>query len=111
MALTSKAKLLVENDGVVMKMELSELYKKSLERFVKFSAVVYVPDFLKSSVGADAPINDLEFIKLLLKYTSIDAECALNAMKSRHLYYLPEENLVFSLFSNRIDDDLKSRIA
>ena len=32
-------------------------------------------------------------------------------MRSRHLYYLTEENVVMSLFSNRINDDQKSRIA
>ena len=104
----------MEEDGVSMDIEFDDEYKAALTRFVKLSSLVYVPYFMKSSIGADAPVNDLELIHLLLKYREIDAEsadAALTAMRSRHLYYLTEENVVMSLFSNRINDDQKSRIA
>ena len=51
---------------------------------------------------------------ILLKLKEVDAQCAdaaLTALRSRHLYYLTEENVVLSLFSNKIDEDKKSCIA
>ena len=80
---------------------------------MKFTSLVYVTYFMLSSIGADAPFNDLELFKLLNKYKGIDsevAEIAIAAMK-RHLFYLTQENVVLVLFSNRLDDDQKSRIA
>ena len=38
------------------------------------------------------------------------ADIAIGAMK-RHLFYLTEENVVMSLFSNRLSEDEKSRMA
>ena len=78
----------------------------------KFSSLVYVY-FMMTSIGADASHNDLEFFKLLHKYRQIDSEVAditIGAMK-RHLFYLTEENVVMSLFSNRLSEDEKSRMA
>ena len=67
-----------------------------------------------TSIGADAPFNDLELFKILTKYKEqIDgegAEFALKALK-RPLFYLTQENGIMALFSNRLDDDQKSRIA
>ena len=103
----------MELDNVTMEIEFDDEYKASLSRFVKFSSLVYVPYFMLSSIGADAPFNDLELFKLLNKYKGIDsevAEIAIAAMK-RHLFYLTQENVVLVLFSNRLDDDQKSRIA
>ena len=98
----------MEEDGFSMKMVFDEEYKEALTRFVKITALVYVPYFLKSSIGADAPVNDLQLVHLLLKFREVDAQCAdaaLTALQSRHLYYLTEENVVMSLFSNKIDED------
>ena len=50
---------------------------------------------------------------LLHKYEQVDtevADVAIGAMK-RHLFYLTEENVVMSLFSNRLSEDEKSRMA
>ena len=104
----------MEEDGVSMEMEFNEEYKEALSRFVKITALVYVPYFLQSSIGADAPVNDLQLVHLLLKFKELDTQCAdaaLTALRSRHLYYLTEENVVMSLFSNKIDEDKKSCIA
>ena len=84
-----------------------------LRRFVVFNVLFYVPHFLSAGVGADAPFNDLQFYKKLCKFRAIDAELAdtaLNVLR-RHLWYLTEEIVIFSLFSNRLTDDEKSRIA
>ena len=57
--------------------------------------------------------NDLELFKLLNQYSLIDPELAIAALAplKRHLYYLTEELVVFSLFSNKLDNDCKSQMA
>ena len=85
----------------------------ALRRFVLFNVLLYAPQFLSAGVGADAPINDLVFFKHLCKFRSIDAELsatALNVLR-RHLWYLSQEVVIFSLFSNKVSNDEKSRIA
>ena len=64
-------------------------------------------------IGADAPINDLILYKKLLKYKELDAEVAEIAISklSLHLWYLTEEVVVFALFSNKLDNDDKARMA
>ena len=74
-----------------MEIEFDDEYIEALTRFIKITCLVYVPYFMKSSVEADAPVNDLELIHLLTKYREVDAGCAdaaLTTMRSRHLYYL-----------------------
>ena len=77
---------LMEQDDIAMEIEFDSLYKNNLERFVKFTSLVYVPYFMVSSIGVDAPLNDLELYKLLLKYNQIDTELSEVALKafSRH---------------------------
>ena len=68
---------------------------------------------MSSTIGVDAPINDLEHYKNLLQYKKIDAEVADTALKKfyLHLWYLTQELVVLSLFSNKVDSDTKSHIA
>ena len=103
----------MEEDGVAMEIEFNDEYKEALARFVKFTSLVYVPYFMMTSIGADAPYNDLELFKLLTKYKQVDCEVAEISLKAmeRHLFYLTQENVIMSLFSHRLDEDQKSRIA
>ena len=103
----------MDQDKVAMEMEFNDEYKETLGRFVKFTSLVYVPYFMVTSIGADAPHNDLDLYKLLNKYKKIDTEVAEIALKvlERHLFYLTQENVVMALFSNKLDEDKKSRIA
>ncbi|KAF0297757.1 hypothetical protein FJT64_004800 [Amphibalanus amphitrite] len=63
--------------------------------------------------GADAPVNDLHFVKQLLRYRAVDRDVADTALKvlRRHGWYLTQELVVFSLFSDKVDVDEKSRLA
>ena len=66
-----------------------------------FNTLLYNPYFLSATVGADAPFNDLQFIKSLLGYKEVDkevAEVALEKMKN-HGWYLTQELIPFSFFS------------
>ena len=85
----------------------------NLGRFVSFNTFIYTPHFLMAGAGADAPFNDLKLIKSLMKFKSVDEEISENALMvmKRHLGYLSEELVIFSLFSHKVSEDEKSRMA
>lgn len=86
-----------------------------LSRMNLFLSLFYVPAWLKSSVGSDAAINDLKFIHDMHDFRVVDAcvaDAALNKIRSHH-WYLNEETVVFSLFSDNpcMTYDRKSEMA
>ena len=85
----------------------------ALQRFVQFFTLIYIPYFLKASVGADSSFNDLDFYNKLFKYRRIDSVLAEKALEvlGRHGWYLVEQTVSFALFSNKVDRDTKSHIA
>ncbi|GBM17725.1 hypothetical protein AVEN_56040-1 [Araneus ventricosus] len=84
-----------------------------LEVLCKFNALFYVKNWLFSSIGADAPYNDLKLWNDLNKYCRHDPQISNAAMKAmeRHLWYLTEECAVFALFSNRLSSSERQLIA
>ena len=66
-----------------------------------------------ATLGRDAPSNDLNLFKATIQYREVDeelADCALDTL-SRHKWYLTGEVVPFSLFSDNVTEDEKSRIA
>ena len=94
-------------------LDLSKDAQAALKRFVTFSVLVYIPHFLKSSIGVDSPVDDLDVYKKLFKFRKVDHELAEKAILvlERHGWYLVEQIIPFALFCNKIDQDLKSQIA
>ena len=84
-----------------------------LQRMNIFLSLFYTSRWLKASTGADAPMNDLQFIHDMLEYRSIDREVADIALDklSNHRWYLTEELVPFALFSNIVPDNMKQNIA
>ena len=72
-----------------------------------------MPSFLLSSCGRDAAYLDLQLYKDLLRYQAIDEELAESALATlnRHLWYLAPQTVPFALFSNKVSEDDKSRMA
>ena len=86
---------------------------EKLEALCMFNSLFYVDKWLKASVGADAPYNDLELWHDLNEYRKYDekvANVAINALE-RHFWYLTEECAVFSIFSHRLPDAERQQIA
>lgn len=83
-----------------------------LPRFCLFVALVYVRYWNRSNILFDAGINDLRFIQELEEFTKIDQSTSNVAIEaiSRHLYYLSEELIVLSLFSDKISTNEKNEI-
>ena len=93
---------------IVTKAQLSKV-----ERFTYFAIYCYVPWWLKASIPTSAPKNDMTLIENLKSYDIVDdiiANSTLNAM-NRHMWYLSEELVPLSLFSESISDEVKRKIS
>ena len=97
----------------IRQLDLDEWTREGLVRLGMFFVLIYIPYFLKASIGADAALNDLSLFKQLVDYIDEDGPIATAALEvlSRHGWYTAEETVIFSLFSNRLSDDQKSRVA
>ena len=82
--------------------------EERVERFCVFALSYYIPMFFTSSWGCDAPGNDLQLYKELLAFKKIDITLA---TLDRHCWYLDPPVVMFSLFSKKVSDDTKARMA
>ena len=94
-------------------LNLDEETVELLTRFCTFLALIYIPHFLSCSIGCDATVNDLTLYKKLFEFRSVDPQLADEALVvlRRHGWYLTPEVAIFSLFSSRVSNDEKSRLA
>lgn len=86
-----------------------------LKRMNQFTALFFCSLWLKASIGADAPHNDLKFIHDMMDFRDVDeavASAALRKMQN-HRWYLTEELVVFVLLSDNsaVTDDMKRNMA
>ena len=98
---------------LIQQLDLDEWTREGLVRLGVFFAIVYVPHFLKSSVGVDAAVNDLYLYKQLVRFIDVDGPIATAALEvlSRHGWYTAEETVTFCICSNKLSNDKKSRVA
>ena len=101
-ALAFSDQLDIDNDNIT-----------KLTRVVTFLNTLYIPYFVSGSIGSDAPVNDLELFKKLVHFSSIDSELGdkAKAVLLRHTWYLQEETVPMALFSDKLPEDDKSRLA
>ena len=94
-------------------MDFSEETKENLRRITLFQITIYIPHFLMSSIGSDAAFNDLSLHKKLQKFQDIDEVIGGEALKTleRHLWYLSDLTIPMALFSEKVDPDIKARLA
>ena len=61
-----------------------------LRRFNVYALMFYVPNFLTATQGVDAPFYDLQVIKRLNKFKSVDEVLATKALETmeNHYWYL-----------------------
>ena len=88
---------------------------RKLHRINTFLSLFYTSAWMKASIGADAPINDLHLFKDMISYRDIDYELAnvvIDKMEN-HFWYLTEEVVPFALFSKlpEMTSDFKQEIA
>lgn len=87
-------------------MDLDSEFVVSLERFCIFVALIYTKHWNRCTNPVDAPYNDLKLMKELDAYKEIDREIADVAARAhkRHLWYLSDELVVLTLFSDKVSN-------
>lgn len=83
-----------------------------LVRFVRFVTIVYVKWWVTCPLAVDAPFRDLELLKALDEYSTVDPSVAEVAKKafSNHLWYLAEDLVPMALFSDVVPNDTKQNM-
>ena len=83
-----------------------------IEVFVDFVVYCYVPWWITCSHTSSAPINDITLLKSFMEYKSIHLGVATTATRAfeSHLWYLTEELVPLSLFSDSIDEPCKEQL-
>ena len=74
---------------------------------------MYIPQVLSASIGCEAAVNYLNLFKKLFNYRAVDpllAEAALTVLR-RHSWYLTPEMIAFCLFTAKLSDNEKSKMA
>ncbi|XP_037030592.1 uncharacterized protein LOC119070384 [Bradysia coprophila] len=84
----------------------------NLEEFCTFSCLIYTKHWIQCCVPSNAPANDLHLLKSLNQYKQVNAKianCAIDKLQD-HLWYLGSELVVLSLFSDKVEDTVKTRM-
>ena len=89
-----------------------------LKRVNMFLSMFYTSAWMKASIGADAPINDLQLFQDMFAYLDVDHEVAEEVLRKleNHCWYLTEEIVPFALFSklpvmtNKLKQDIASKL-
>ncbi|KAG0719224.1 hypothetical protein GWK47_050941 [Chionoecetes opilio] len=66
--------------------------------------------WMSSTLAADAPANDLQFMKDMMKFKRTDPEIAQAVLQKlvNHKWYLTQEVVPFALFGSRLSDKEKA---
>ena len=98
-----------EEKGKKARLIFEEETLSDLKRIGLYAVKLYIPHFLTSSKGVDAPYNDLNLYKILERFKQVDEDLAKEALNvlGRHLWYLTEIIVLFSLFSSKVDDEMR----
>lgn len=93
-------------------LQLEEGFQEQLLEFSLFVVLVYSKHWNRCTNAIDAPVNDLQLIKELKEYANHNeaiANAVWNSFKN-HLWYLGEELVILSLFSDKVSIEDKNRM-
>ena len=94
-------------------LKISQAELKKLQRFVIFVCMFYIQHWFNAPIAVNAPKADLNLYHDMIEYKKIDAKIAdavLLKFKG-HTWYLNQEYVPLSLFSNIVSDEEKEAIA
>jgi len=101
---------LFRNQQDVLKLTLKE--QGQLERFVWFGALLYTKTWISAPCATKAPAGDLQLWLDFRHYENTDPAISTAARKvlENHLWYLSDELVGLSLFSDNVSPVVKSAI-
>ena len=94
-------------------LKLPKKEQAKFERFAVFCSLFYVKHWFTLPLASDAPFNDLDFYKSMLIFDDYDSEVAQAVLEKicRHTWYMNQEFSPLNLFSEKVNDKTKSKIA
>ena len=89
-----------------------KLTSRETKQLLEFVALLYTKQWYTTSSSVAAPANDLSFLKKLEAYKSYADDISTTAAKAlkRHLWYLSEELVGLSLFSEDVPPEVKKEM-
>lgn len=89
--------------------KLTPREKNALIEFNLFVALLYMKHWFTATIATEAPVHDLQFLVKLHEYAEFNKNVASKATTAikRHLWYLGEELVGLSLFSNNVPAETK----
>ncbi|KAL4127287.1 hypothetical protein QTP88_011464 [Uroleucon formosanum] len=92
--------------------KLTSTEEMSLKKISYFIIKCYAEVWFTAPNAIKAPINDILFIKKLYNYKNDDKKIAETALKKfiKHLWYLSDECVAFSIFDNRVTIEQKRKM-
>lgn len=93
--------------------EITESEINGLLEIAGFIIKCYSRFWFNADKAEQAPVNDLEFLRKLESYKTININIAEKAISKfiNHLYYLNEECVGFALFDDRVDSETKAKLS
>lgn len=87
--------------------------KNAMKDFLIFVIRFYVKAWFTSTTTIEAPFNDMQFLKKIYEYESIDKKLSADVMKTfcNHLWYLSSECIAFSLFDSNVSIEEKIKMS
>lgn len=93
-------------------LDMEPSFEANLFEFVLFVSLIYCKYWNRCTNAFDAPVNDLQLIADLQAYSAQNeniSNAVLNTIWN-HLWYLGEELVVLSLFSDKVSNETKNRM-
>lgn len=92
-----------------LEIDMDPNFEKNLLRFCLFVSLIYTKFWNLSSNVLDAAFNAINFMKDLDQYAQFDQQISDVALEAfaRHLWYLSDELILLSLFSNKVPPEQK----
>lgn len=91
---------------------LSVLERKGIKDICLFIINIYIKAWFTAHNPTLAPNQDLQLLKSLVQYRSIDKEISDKALSKmvNHLWYLNSEQIAFSFFDDTLEKNIKTRM-
>ena len=98
---------------IVKQMKYNKKFVDKLTWMTKFVCLYYVRQWLECPLLVDVPLNDIQWLNYLKKYQKIDIQIGGEALRKLdgHYWYLTEEIVPLSLFSNKLSLSEKRQIS
>ena len=101
-------KMLITYSGNEHLLKLTGRQLRGLQRFGRFVCLVYIQSWYTCRSAADAAFNDIALQQRIREYDDVDISRIGQKMLKRHSWYVSPELATMILFSDKIDNSMKT---